>query len=85
MRQVLEDLPKFLQGESAVEVEYRKLFNEADFRCGNVLSEDEKITIYIHGVLETIRTVVARSRERIYSSELTFEGLAHFAKSEDKA
>lgn len=63
MRRVLEDLRNIRQGETEVEEEYRKRTNEAVFRCGKVHSEDEKITLYIDGLSDTTRTVVARYQE----------------------
>lgn len=85
MRQILEDLRNIHQGEAEVKEEYRTLFNEAIFHCGNFHSEDENIALHIDGLLDTIRTVVARYRESVHRMELTFEAFAHFLKSEDEA
>lgn len=62
-----------------------KILNKTVFRCGNVHSEDEKITRYIDGLSDTIRTVVTRYRESEHRNEMTFESLLHFSKSEDEA
>lgn len=83
--EVLEDLRNLHQGEMEVEEVYQKRLNEAFFRCRNVHREDEKITLYINGLSETIQAVVDRYRERIHRLQLTFESFTHFAKSEDEA
>ena len=85
MRKFLEDLRNIRQGEDEVEEAYRKRLNECVFRCGNVHSEDEKMTLYVDGLSDTIRMIVARYRESVHRRDLTFESLCHFAKSEDEA
>ena len=85
MREVLADLRNIKQNANESEESYRKRLNEAIFRCGNVHTEDEKMTLYVDGLSETIRMVVARYRETIHRRDLTFEELCHYAKSEDDA
>lgn len=43
----LEDLRNVKQKPDENEDQYRKRLNEAIFRCGNVHSEDKKITVYV--------------------------------------
>lgn len=62
MREVLEDLPNVHQKPHEVEEDYCKCLNEAIFRCANVQSEAEKITLYGDGLSNTIPMVVARYR-----------------------
>lgn len=83
IRKVLEDLRNITWGESEVEEDYRKIVNLAAFRCGNVENEDRKIDLYVDGLSNTIRTVVARYRESVHRCELASKSLAHFVKSED--
>ena len=84
MREALETLRDVRQENTETEEDYRKRLNVAIHRCGNVHSEDEKMTLYVDGLAPTIRTVVARHRESVNRREMTFEGLAHFARSEDE-
>lgn len=85
MPEVLEDLCSIRRGETEVEDAYQKRLNQAELRCGNVHSEDEKIALYINGLSNTIRTEVARYRESAHRRELTFKSLAQFTRSEDEA
>lgn len=85
MSEVLKDLRNIHQGETKVEEEYRKRLNEEVFRCVNVHSQDEKFTLSIIRLSDTIRTVVARYRECIHLPQLIFESLTNFSKLEDEA
>lgn len=59
MSKVLEDLCNIRQKPSeAVEV-YCCLINESLFRCVKLHSEDEKMNLYVDGLLNTIGMVVA--------------------------
>lgn len=42
MRDVLEDIRRVKQKADENEEQYRKCFNEAIIRCGNIHSEDER-------------------------------------------
>lgn len=85
MHEVLEDLRNILQVEAEVGEKYRKRLYQAFFHCSTVYSEDEKITFYIEGLPDTIRTMSARYCESVSSGELTFECLIQFAKFKDVA
>lgn len=85
MRIVLEELHNIRRGERKFEDDYWKRLKEEVFRCGNVHREDGKITIYVDGLSDTIRTAVARYGKSVHRREMNFESLAHFAKSEDEA
>lgn len=84
MRKVLEHLRNIGQVEKVVKEEYEDRLNQTVFRCGNVHRENEKIAVYIDNPFDIIRTVVACYCESVHRRELTFESLAHFAKSEDE-
>ena len=81
MREVLESI-RDVRKEDAETKDHRKRLNI--HRCGNVRSEDEKMTLYVEGLAPTIITVVARHGESDNRREMTFKGLAHFARSEDE-
>ena len=85
MREALESLRNIRQTSTEAEEDYRKRLNDAIFRCGNIHEEDEKMTYYVDGLNNTIRMVVAQYRENVPRRDLTFEGLCHFARSEDDA
>lgn len=45
------------------------------FICGNVHNEDKKMTVFVDGLDNSIRTVVARFRDNESRYEITFERL----------
>ena len=67
------------------ETAYEARTNQATYRCGNVHSEDEKMTFYVDGLMPNIRTIVARFRENEFRHDMTFELLIQFAKDEGDA
>lgn len=83
--EVLEDLQEVKLKVHKKEDAYRKGLNESIFRCHNVHSGDEKITLYVYGLSRTSHMVVSHHRENVHIRDLTFESLCQFAKSEDEA
>lgn len=85
MREDLYDIRTIEQQDNELKESYRKRFNNAFHRCCNEHCEEEKITIYMEGVSETTRIIVARHLESVPRRDLTFEDITHFARSEDEA
>lgn len=67
----------------AVEQDHGKLLNNAVFSFGNAHSNDEKMTLYVYGLSNTIYTVVVRYREVVHRRHLPLGSLCHYARSED--
>ena len=85
MRESLVHLRSVSQGVDETEIAYRKRLLGALHRCGNVHGEDEKMTLYVDGLLPTLRTVVARYRESVHRRSMTFRALVNYAHHEDEA
>lgn len=49
--------------------------NLAAFKCGNIHDEDEKMTLFIDGLDDSTRTVVARFRDNEHRHKMTYERL----------
>lgn len=64
------------------EVTFSARVNLAAFKCGNVHDEDEKITVFIDGLNDSVRTVVARFRDNEPRYQMTYERLVQYAKDE---
>lgn len=83
MSEALEDLRNIKQNPEEVREKYRKTLNKSILWCGNIHSEDVKITNPLP------RSVVKHHsygsyREIVHRRHLTLESLFHFAKSEDE-
>lgn len=85
MREDLEYLRNIRKGANEVEEEDRKRLNDAVFRWRNVQCNDEKMTLYVHRLSDTIRMVAARYLESVHRRDMKFENLTYFAKTDDEA
>ena len=85
IRKATSDLRSVQQLENEDESAYAARVSEAAYRCGNVLTEDEKMTIFVDGLQPEIRTTVARYREDQPRYEMTLERLIHHAQDEGDA
>lgn len=84
MREVLEDIRNVKEEQEEVEEDSLKRLNDAIFRCGNIHSEYEKITLYVNGLSNTIVMLVSHYLDSGQHCYLTFEILCYFDKSEDE-
>lgn len=84
MHEVLENHSHIRKGQKELWERYGKRLNEAFSRCGNVQREDEKITLYIDGLSDTIQAVAARYRESVHHHGMNFESFVSFSRSEDE-
>jgi len=64
---------------------YASRVNEAAYRCGNVHTEDEKMTKFVDGLLGCIRFPVARFRENEPRQQMTLDRLVQYAGDEGDA
>ena len=85
IRDAIHHLRSLRQDDKESERTFATRVNEAVYRCGNVHEEDEKMTFYVDGLQQEIRTVVARHREHSFRDEMTFELLVQFAQDEGDA
>lgn len=85
MWNALENLHSMHKRDDELEEGYLKRFHGAIHRCGNVLEDNEKMTLYIDGLMTTTRTIVASYRERVPSHDMTFQELTHFSSSYNEA
>jgi hypothetical protein len=67
------------------ETTYAARVNEAAYRCGNVHTEDEKMTKFVDGLLGCIRFTVARFRENEPRQQMTLDRLVQYARDEGDA
>lgn len=65
LREELENLRFSEQLDEELEESYRKRFNQATHHYGNVHEDDEKMTLYIDGLLKTIEVIFAHHRESV--------------------
>lgn len=80
MREVLEDLRNVREKADEVEEGYFKRLKNSIFRCGNINNEDEKMSIYVDGLSDTVLMEVARYLESGNQRDLTFERLCQYVK-----
>lgn len=83
IRGAILDLRDVTQKDRETEVEYSSRLNNAAIRCGNVHSMDDKMTLYVDGLDKTIKSLVARHRER--HPRIRFLELIQFAQAEGDA
>ena len=65
------------------EIQYSNRLNQAELRCGNVHSREEKMTMFVNGLDPAIEPLVARHRES--HPKITYLELVHFARDEGNA
>lgn len=83
MRDALKKLRSILECHYKLEQSYRNRFNQAIQLCANVHEYDEKITLHVDGLSMIIETTVARRREDVLRSDLTFQYLVQYAGAEE--
>ena len=62
IREALDQLDRIRQSPTEDEHAFAARVNEAIYRCGNVHEEVEKISFFINGLRDEIRTIVSRFR-----------------------
>ncbi|CAN8062282.1 unnamed protein product [Agarophyton chilense] len=83
IHQAILDLRDVTQKPEEGKAEYSSRLNKASVRCGNVHSTEDKITLYIDGLDPSIKSLVARYREK--HGRVSFLELVQFAKAEGDA
>lgn len=85
LREAVNAVYDIRQQPNENEMEYSVRLNTACGRCGNAFEEPRKMTFFVNGLLESIRSTVARHRESVPRDELTYQELVSFAKDEGDA
>ncbi|CAN8070507.1 unnamed protein product [Agarophyton chilense] len=83
IRQAILDLRDVTQKPEKGEAKYNSRLNKASVRCGNVHSTEDKTTLYIDGLDQSIKSLVARYRGK--HGRVSFLELVQFAKAEGDA
>lgn len=77
--EALEVFNEIHQTENENEVAYAARLNNAAYRCGNVHDEDDKICLYVKGLLSALKTILQRFRNRTERTELSIERIVQLA------
>ena len=80
LREAVNAVRNINQSINENELEYGVRIDEACDKCGNAFTESQKITFYVNGLLESIRTDVANYRESQSRDELKYQELVSKAK-----
>lgn len=72
MRESVKDFRSIPQRDYELGYTYRKRFNEAIHRSGNVHGFEEKMMLCIYGLSNAIQTILARNWETVTHRQLTF-------------
>lgn len=85
IQEAVEALENIRQASNEDENAYASRVGTAAYRCGNVHTESEKITIFVHGLQPATRSIVSRFRRDQPRSMLTFDRVVSFARDEGDA
>ena len=85
LREAVNAVRDIRQQANETENEYNIRLSNACDRCGNAFDEAQKMTFFVNGLMESIRSIVARFRESIPRSELSYTELVSYAQDEGDA
>lgn len=85
IREAVTALRGISQRADENELDFSARLNTAAYRCGNVHTDSDKMTLFVDDLLPETRTIVARFREQQPRYELTYEHLVQYARDEGDA
>ena len=83
IREATLSLRDVRQNSRETDMKYSNRLNQAELRCGNVHSLEEKMTMFVNGLDPAIEPLVARHRES--HPKITYLELVYFARDEGNA
>lgn len=78
--EALDDFEDVFQTENESETSFVARFNNKVYRYGNVHAEDDKIDLYIKGLLPMLMTIVQFFRNETQHSEPRMERIGQFSR-----
>ena len=82
IREAVEQFENLRQASNEDEHAFASRVGVAAYRCGNVHTDIEKITVFVNGLLPAIRSVVSRFRREQPRYSLTFDRIVSYARDE---
>lgn len=83
--EAIDDFREVRQSPTGNKMDYAARLNRYAYYCGNVHTEEDKITSNVNRIEQSIRTIVSPYRNNQPSYELTLERLVQFARNEREA
>ena len=85
LREAVNAVRDVKQQAGETENAYNIRLNNACDRCGNAFDQADKMTFFVNGLMDSIRSIVARFRESMPRGELTYTDLVSYAQDEGDA
>ncbi len=85
IRQAKREFRSLTQRPNEDELDFSARVSESAYRCGNVMTEVDRMAQFVDGLHVSTRSLVARHRERTPRDRLTYTDLAQFAQDEGDA